>query len=89
MSVDDLWVMIVSTIRYSLGRATYMPGWACEIYQRYKIHLTPDRRKQIYDEVRGEIDRAERNDKLLGMDFDHKQWKKLVAKIAKDEGYVR
>ena len=60
VSSADLWIMILSTIRYSMGRRTYMPDVCYEIYCRYKDSLTPFQKNQIAEEVRDELQKIGR-----------------------------
>lgn len=49
---EDLWFMLLSTIRYSLGRTSYAPSYAMELTLRYRNELEPEQVKQLCDEVR-------------------------------------
>lgn len=76
MRVDklDLWVLLLSTIRYSMGRATYMPGLCRDMLNRYHGALTSAQLNQIAEEVRSELRLHERLGHKLGHDCDHKTW---------------
>ena len=51
---EDLWVMLLSTIRYSLGRSSYITSWAAELAVRYEAFLRYEQLVQLADEVEGQ-----------------------------------
>jgi len=77
----DLWIMLLSTIRYSMGRMTYMSSLAPELVVRHAAALTCQQLRQVIEEIDGELKRAERNVDTLGMSCDHEEWKKGLANI--------
>jgi hypothetical protein len=87
VSPDDLWTMLLSTIRYSMGRATYMPSVCADYYEKFKSEFTLEMRRQIYREITEEIARAERLGTTLGMDFDHAVWVNLSNRIRVEEKF--
>ena len=44
--LDDISAMLVSAVRYSLGRRTYIVDWTCE-FIRNNLHLLIDKDKQV------------------------------------------
>ena len=75
---QDLWVMLLSTIRYSMGRMSYMPSYACDLVLKYKKHLDTEQIEQIYKEVEQEVKIYENAEKTLGMECDHRTWKNFL-----------
>lgn len=53
---EDLWVMLLSTIRYSLGRQTYMTSFAPELVLKYSYHLTVNQLLQVAREIQEYLD---------------------------------
>ena len=82
---EDLWTMLLSTVRYSMGRATYMPGLCAELYDRYQEHLSREERLQIMREIEAEIEFRARTGGKLGWDCDHQVWVNLIARIRAKE----
>lgn len=80
----DLWTMLLSTIRYSMGRMTYMSSEAPALYHRYKSKLTTDQKSQLYREVSEELEGVTRVGKLLGMQCDHDEWVRLRDQLAEE-----
>ena len=70
----DLWIFIISTIRYSMGRRTYMSELAPELMMRYKDALTPEQIKQIGEEIESELKINSSNPGYLGDDCDIDSW---------------
>jgi hypothetical protein len=83
--LEDLWVMLLSTIRYSMGRATYMPTLCAEMYARYRGCLSRDMRLQVMREIEEELEMRTRVGKTLGWPEDHKVWSDLAARIRSEE----
>ena len=78
---EDLWVMLLSTIRYSLGRSSYITSWAAELAVRYEAFLRYEQLVQLADEVEHELAVAEVHDRTVGMPCDHAGWKKLARDL--------
>jgi hypothetical protein len=81
---QDIWVMLLSTIRYSMGRQTYMPTLCVDFYRRYKKALAVHQRNQIAEEVSKELDSVARVGRLLGSQCDHDAWVELVRIIREE-----
>lgn len=75
---NDLWVLLLCTVRYAMGRMSYITVETTDLLRKHEKDLKKEQRAQIRDEVQKELDRAERDSKTLGMDMDHRVWAKLV-----------
>lgn len=73
------WILLLSTVRYSLGRMSAAPSNAQELVRRYADILTPEQLAQIGREVQDECTACERRGVRCGMDFDHEGWEKFSA----------
>lgn len=78
---DDMWLLLLSTIRYSLGRSSYIVSTCRILYDNYKAYLTIEQRRQIAREVDAELRRCEDRWTTLGMEVDHRTWRQLVTHI--------
>lgn len=85
---EDAWIMLLCTIRYSMGRMTYMTSLCTDLYLRYRKHLEPCQRAQIWEEVETEVRRAESRGGLLGHACDHQAWRQLLDIIARETPQV-
>lgn len=81
---NDLWTMLLCTVRYSMGRMTYMPSTCVGLYQRYGKALCSRERGQLLKEIQAELDRAHNRGALLGHATDDESWTLLTAQIAAD-----
>ena len=84
---DDMWIFLLSTIRYSFGRQTYMTSLAWELVLTYADYLSTRQLEQIVREIQEELDLASRMGKTLGARHDHDSWCKgrdAIAKIIQD-----
>jgi hypothetical protein len=77
--LDDFWHLVLQSVRYCMGRMSYAVGVCCDMVRSYAKHLKPHQVAQIAREIREEVDRAEKDGRTLGMDFDHRAWKELVT----------
>jgi ATP-dependent Lon protease len=83
----DMWVLLLSTVRYSMGRMTYMSSLAPELVFRYKEYLLKEQLQQIKEEVEKEIEchDALKKDNIqtdwLGHECDYNSWKKFVRDL--------
>ena len=80
-SRDDIWLFLICTIRYSMGRRSYMPSVCYDLYHQYKKYLTSHQREQIAKEVDREIVMCEDRGLMLGDRCDNENWTKLVNDI--------
>lgn len=48
---EDLWTLLLCSLRYSLGRQSYMPSLYQDIAKGFAYRLLPERRDQIASEV--------------------------------------
>lgn len=81
---DDLWTFLVCTVRYAMGRESYISGLTCDLVRRYRHRLRPDQVEQIAREVAKEIELAEKSGRTLGADMDHREWVRLVEDLTKE-----
>lgn len=79
LNSEDAWIFILSTLRYAMGRRSYMPSLSRELFHKYKHLLTKYQVDQIYTEVATEIERCERLNTTLGGSWDHEGWKQFMA----------
>jgi hypothetical protein len=81
---NDLWIMLLSQLRYAMGRRSYMPSLTADMIERYISHLTFSQREQMLREIQFEIRIHDANavDGLhghLGGDRDVKVWRDLAS----------
>jgi len=55
---EDLWTLLLCSLRYSLGRQSYMPSLYQDIAKGFARRLLPERREQIADEVEEYLSRV-------------------------------
>jgi len=79
---NDVWVLLLSTVRYSMGRQTYMSSLAPEMALRYAAALTSKQVEQMRDEVLNELNTCEKAGQTLGGDMDHRSWKKFAEDLS-------
>jgi len=77
----DMWVMLSSTVRYSMGRRTYMSSLAGELVLRHQEYLSTQQLNQIIDEIEKELLFQASMGKKLGDDCDDQAWRTTVAQL--------
>ena len=92
-SPEDMWVLLLDTVRYSMGRMTYMSSLAPELVIKYNDYLSLWQLKQIKEEVENEIawhvkDEETENFKKtgigrLGHHHDYLNWDTFVFQLGK------
>jgi len=90
ISQDDLETMVVCTVRYALGRRSYVVGDAAGIVRWSWDDLRPGIRGVVLRDVDDAIGRAEGSASTVGMQMDHDVWVLLRGwmreKIRQEEG---
>ena len=67
----DLRTLLFCSMRYSLGRQTYMPSLVQDLIKAHKDVLTKDDFKQLADEI---IEYHGKSNGKMGADFDTRDW---------------
>ena len=78
---DDLWLMLLSMVRYSMGRSSYIVGTTRTALARHGRDLEPHQRAQVVREIREALAERERDGKPLGMEMDHTEWKVCADEV--------
>jgi len=52
LAADDIYLFLLSAVRYALGRRTYIVGWACKQVRTIAPGLSADQRKIIAESIR-------------------------------------
>lgn len=75
---DHLFSMLTSSVRYALGRSSYITSLTCGMVTAYAKHLHQHEVEVIVRDICTELDWAVRKNKHLGMRCDHNDWKFLL-----------
>lgn len=81
ISNNELWGMLLYSMRYAFGRRSYAVGEVCDWIRAYQQLLTTERLEQIAREVNEELEREEKQNRFLGDECDHRTWMTLVADL--------
>lgn len=68
---EDMWTMLLSTVRYSMGSRKYMMSTSIALVRTYAEYLTVNQLQQIVKEIGIERSVAESVGRTLGAEFDH------------------
>lgn len=75
---NDMWVLLLSTVRYSLGRSTYMTSLAPELVEKYHEYLEEFQLRQVEREIVQELRMYRRMGKKIS---DHSTWLKWAMRL--------
>ncbi len=71
---DDLGLMLACTVRYAMGRRSYIVGTAADFVRTYQAALRKDQIAQLGREVREKLAWYESDGHPMGDDVDHRRW---------------
>ncbi len=74
--------VVISAVRYALGRATYIVNWTVNETIRLWPDLSANTRNIIRQDVEDRFALAERDPRLLGMECDRQDWRRLLDHIS-------
>lgn len=82
----DMWILLLSTVRYSLGRKTYMVSYTHDLIKKYKNYMDKEQKKQVYNEIRDELNEhhhriAAGRKGTLGDQCDVDEWNELSLEL--------
>lgn len=80
---NTYWMMLLCTVRYAMGRRSYVVSEAVDLVLKSRQCLTGLQLDQIREEVSHELKICEDAGKTLGHKMDHEEWQRLVAELEK------
>ena len=79
VNVEDMWPLLLQSVRYAMGRQSYAVGECCRMVRMYAGHLTAGQVAQIGREIAEGLLVASLAGNTLGMDMDDREWRSLVV----------
>ena len=77
--------MLISAVRYALGRMTYIVGTTCDFVASIKDKLSEKCIYIIIHDIEEELERYHSFGKKLGMDMDERSWLNLLEFLKGNE----
>lgn len=74
----DAFSFIISTLRYAMGRRSYVVFESQCLFHKYKSLLAPWQIRTVYNIVAAEIYLSESKGKILGDKMDHARWRAFL-----------
>jgi hypothetical protein len=81
LSPLDLGLLLICSLRYSLGRSSYVVGMMAEMIEQHWPKLTVSDRQVIIRDVREALEEAHNRGNTLGMEMDDRTWRELLLKL--------
>ena len=78
---QDVYTLLKSTVRYSLGCMTYMSVLSIDLIQKYNNVLTDQQISQLMHEIEHELDRYSRAGTFCGSPLDHRHWRDGIVRL--------
>lgn len=76
---EDLSAMLVGSVRYALGRRTYIVNWTCEFIEN-NVHLLLEKDKKVMiRDIEGQATYS------YGDECDKKDWMRLLEKLKEED----
>ena len=77
--MTDYEQIVISAVRYGLGRMSYIVGTICRYVADERKKLSTNCLNIIIRDIREEIEMCHRLGKTCGMDFDERTWQNLMT----------
>lgn len=78
---ETMWIFLLSSLRYAMGRRSYITSLTAELVAKHFDMLTPAQREQVIQEIMTELDRRTAIGQTLGDACDHEMWWKTVERL--------
>lgn len=85
VSLYDVYRWLQMSLRYAMGRRTYVVGEVIEDVERFFTKFSKAERRWIIEEIERELERAASEGRTLGDEGDHQDWKALLERLRKNE----
>jgi hypothetical protein len=82
VSTQDLGVMLQLSVRYALGRSTYVVGEVIDLLRGHWHAVERRERACILADIRTELERARAAKRTVGDQQDHDQWEAVWRDLA-------
>jgi hypothetical protein len=87
--ITDEEQMLISAVRYALGRMTYVVGDTCNFVAKVKDKLSYQCEDIIIRDIVDEMERYHCAGYTLGMECDERRWKDLLALLKGESNEIR
>jgi len=85
IDTNELWALLLCSVRYAMGRQSYVVGEVCDLVRKHRVRLTDEQVGMIASEVSSELSFHARRGRFLGAEMDHREWQRLVTDLTAKE----
>ena len=78
---SDVGLLLICSLRYALGRSSYVTSAIAEIVEKNWLGLSVSDKEVILRDIREALAEAEKAGRKLGMDMDDRMWRALVERL--------
>lgn len=75
---DEFYMMLMCSVRYALGRSTYVVQEVADLVKKYGPLLSLSQRSRLLADVREKLEQARVWSGAIGEEVDHRIWQNLV-----------
>lgn len=79
--LSDVWSLVLCTLRYAMGRSSYITSEACRYVREYAGYMRQNEVNQIAVEIREAVAYAHKRGDMLGMKMDEDGFVRLAEEI--------
>lgn len=79
---SELFLLLSCTVRYALGRKSYIVGWVADTVKAYAHFLNVHEIATIKADIEHAIRQADNTGTNVGMPMDHQEWEQLDKFLA-------
>lgn len=80
LTPEEIQILLLYAMRYTMGRATYAVGEMCGLIQDQWPNIPPATRSLLLRDLKSEV----QSDRPLGHDFDRRNWESLLEFMEKN-----
>jgi hypothetical protein len=81
LPIGDVGHLLVCSVRYALGRLSYITSTIAEMVERRWSILSENDRQVILRDIKEALADTEKAGRKLGMDMDDRMWRSLLLKL--------
>jgi hypothetical protein len=78
---NELQTLVICSVRYALGRKSYIVEDVCDIVKYNIIRLDKNTAEVILEDIGRKLDDAKKRGGFVGHEADHNRWVELYNKI--------
>ena len=88
VSSHDMAILLICSVRYALGRMTYIVDDVTGICRTYAPEVDQGTLDVLKKDIREALQKAERENRTVGMAMDHEKWRQCLEDLESHHSQV-